>query len=72
MAKWKTKNGVQTGFVPGVGEIVNGEIEASENWNAPNFEKVTSQIQAAPAAPVPPAPLVNPTPPQNPQVKETV
>lgn len=73
MTKYKSTNGVQTGFVPGVGEIVNGVIEAPENWQHNNlFEKVVEQPKVAPAVPTAsptPEPLTPPAIPT--QTKET-
>jgi hypothetical protein len=68
MALYKTKNGMLTGSVPGVGEIVDGLIEGPDNLEGPNLVKV-DQPQVAPAAPVaspqPTAPNIN-TPPATP------
>lgn len=67
---YKTKDGTQTGFVPGVGEIVNGLLTVPDGIvieNA-NLEKIEpekleepSQPQAS-AAPAAPAPSVSPAP----------
>lgn len=83
MTKYKTTNGVQTGFVPGVGEIVDGIIEAPENWqHGANFEKVvetpkqeqpTVALAAPAASPAPQTQGVNPNPPNQgvtPQVEQ--
>lgn len=58
MATYKTKNGQMTGFVPGVGEIVDGKIEGPDNLESANLEKVESQTQVASPAPV--APVATP------------
>jgi len=60
MATYKTKDGTQTGVVPGVGEIVNGLLKnAPANLENPNLELVTESQPAqkttqsnAPVAPV--------------------
>lgn len=63
MAKYKTTNGILTGFVSGVGEIVNGVIEAPDNWrHGSNYEKIVAQPKAAPAAPAASTTPVAPAP----------
>ena len=67
---YKTKDGTLTGFVPGVGLIVDGKITVPEGVvieNA-NFEKVEgSQFQNAPAAPSASNPLQQGIPQVDPQ-----
>lgn len=68
MATYRTLNGQQIGFVPGVGEIVAGQIEAPENWqHNSNFEKVVPAVApqqpSAPAAPSVSNPAVPPVSP---------
>lgn len=64
MTLYKTKNGQQTGVVPGVGEIVNGKIEGPDNLESANLVKVETQASAPVAPPAsPPAPQ---TPPEQP------
>lgn len=65
MTLYKTKNGQMTGFVPGVGEIVDGKIESPVKLEG-NFEKVTE----APQTPAPAAPVASPTPAPTPQVNQ--
>lgn len=63
MATFKLKNNSQeSGTVPGVGVYVNGVLNnAPDNFENPNFERVTEQSAPAPAAPsVPVAPPVSP------------
>jgi len=68
-ALYKTKDGTKTGFVPGVGDIVNGKIEGPENLESANLVRVDEQTpppqQTAPAAPAAsiPAPVQAATPP---------
>lgn len=38
---YKTKNGMQTGFVPGVGEIVGGQIDSPVKLEGANLVEVT-------------------------------
>jgi hypothetical protein len=73
---YKTKDGTQSGFVVGVGQIVDGKIEVPDGViieNA-NLVKVEDQPQTAPAAPVASntpvnpmqnAPMDQPSPPQS-------
>jgi hypothetical protein len=61
MATYKTKNGQLTGFVPGVGEIVDGLIHnAPEGLESANLVRV--EEEPAKAAPVAPAPAAAPVP----------
>lgn len=73
---YKTRNGQQTGFVPGAGVIVDGKITVPDDVVLEgNFEEVkqTDQTdQAAPVAPAatptqPPVPTPPPQPPTPPQ-----
>lgn len=60
---YKTKNGMQDGFVPGVGAIVNGMIEGPDNLESPNLVKVDQpQIAASQTAPAAPVASPQPTP----------
>ena len=59
MATYKTKDGTLTGFVPGVGQIVDGKITVPdgvviENANLVKIDETSPQPAAptAPAAPV--------------------
>lgn len=64
MVKFKTTNGVMTGFVPGVGDIVNGIIDAPYNWaHSSNFERVEAD---PPTNPPQTTPAAVPNPPTNP------
>jgi len=67
---YRTKNKIQTGFVPGVGEIVNGLLTVPDGIvieNA-NLEKIEPEkveepsLPQASAAPAAPAPSVSPVP----------
>ena len=79
MSTYKTKDGSQTGFVPGVGAIVDGLLKnAPDNLENANLVKVETPIPSQPPAPAAPAasPSVNPapmpaTPTANPINKET-
>lgn len=66
MTLWKTKNGQQEGFVPGVGQIVAGKIDIPDNVEveSSNLVKVEPE-QTAPVAPPasPPAPKQAPVDP---------
>lgn len=64
MTLYKTKNGVKTGVVPGVGVIVDGQIESPIKLEG-NFEEVVPE-QTQPTAQVaaPAAPAVSPPPVQ--------
>ena len=64
MSKYKTKDGSQTGVVPGVGEIVNGILSnAPDNLENPNLELVADP---KPVTPTPTAPVATvASPPTN-------
>lgn len=70
MATFRNKLGIQTGFVPGVGEFADGILRnAPEDFENAAFEKIeeeqktqeTPQVPPSPA-PAAPAPSVAPTP----------
>lgn len=67
MAIYQTKDGSKTGFVPGVGEIVDGKIEGPDNLESPNLEKMTDQTQPSIDAPV-----VAPVLPEQPQTQPAI
>lgn len=55
MTKYKVK-GVENGFIPGVGKVVNGMIETSVKLEGHNYELLDTQEVETPApvqAPVP-------------------
>jgi len=60
MTIFQTKNGAKTGFVPGVGAIVDGKIEGPDNLENPNLAKVEEKEQL-PVVPVAPSASVAPT-----------
>jgi len=68
MATFEMTNGQESGFIPNVGEIVNGRFEGPDDLQGATFRKVTPPTQPAqqlPATPPTPAPVVPPvsTPP---------
>lgn len=73
---YKTKDGQQTGFIPGVGAIVDGEITSDTPIENPNLMIVRDQTGEAPVVPepaavVPPAPVVGTASQQNPNQPAT-
>lgn len=56
---YKTKDGTKTGFIPGVGEIVDGEISSPVELESPNLELADA------------APIVGTASQQNPNQPET-
>lgn len=49
---YKTTNGQLTGFVPGVGAIVDGKIETDQVLESSNLQAVEAAVPVAPAVPV--------------------
>lgn len=59
---YKTKDGSSTGFVPGVGAIVDGQISSDTPIESPNLQLVNDVAGAEPQ----PAPIVATASQQNP------
>lgn len=59
MTKYKVK-GVENGFIPGVGKVVNGMIETSVKLEGHNYELIDTQETGTPTPPV-----IEPVQPQN-------
>lgn len=49
MYKYKTKDGSTGGFLPGVGEIVDGTITSTHPIENPNLELVNETTDSSPA-----------------------
>lgn len=78
MTTYKTKDGSKTGFVPGVGEIVDGKLTVPDGMTIENANLEIVEDQPSPTAPaapvasnpVPPAQAANPIPPTQTQTNQ--